>query len=727
MNPTINQIVAGAMMFVASVAAAVDFHVAAGGNDANPGTEARPFASLERARDAVRALGGAGALPAGGVTVWIQPGTYARPQTWEFTSADSGTEKAPVTYRAGAGGEVRLQAWRLVKPADFAPVAKAEIVARLDAAARGKVVQLDLAALGFKNLGPFPKVFNNGGGLCELFFNGQRMPLSRWPNEGFVVMEKVLDRGDWSKGPNRHGGKFVAHEDRVARWHAADGVWLEGYWRVPWEPQTVQVKSIVAATREITFAEPINAGIGSKYAKPGQLGDGKEPWCAVNLLEEIDQPGEWCVDFTTKTLYFWPPGDLNRASVCVSDFNHPLIAMQDVSNVTLRGLVLEGGLGNGVEINGGAGDLIAGCAFRNLGGSGVIINGGTNHGVRSSDFHDLGQGGIHLYGGDRKTLAPAHHFVENNEFHHLGIRKKTYAAAIHVGAFGFGTVTGDAVGCRVAHNFIHDLPHAAVLYGGNDNVFEFNEIARVALTSGDVGAFYTWNDWTSFGNVVRYNFVHDSPRANAFYLDDGDSGDTVFGNVAYRCSYGTLVGGGHDNVVQNNLFIDCERGLHFDARGVARGYATNPTMIRRLQSVNPQQPPWSARYPALAKLLTGRRDVPTGDLLENNVLVDCNHPLILPKKEDFTFSTVRDNLVLTAAETGFVDAAKLDFRLRPDSAVFKKLAAFKPVPFEQIGLQRDADRTVLPAADSQRASQAGDGPVFDSNTDAQHSSQPLKP
>ena len=718
MNLTINQITVGVMMCVTSVASAIDFHVAAGGNDANPGSEARPFASLERARDAVRALGGPGALPAGGVTVWIQPGTYARTQTLEFTSGDSGTEKVPVSYRASAGGEVRFQAWRLVKPTNFAPVIKAEVVARLDAAARGKVVQLDLAALGFKNIGSFPKAFNNGGGLCELFFNDQRMPLSRWPNEGFVVMEKVLDRGNWSKSPSRHGGKFISHEDRVARWRVDSGVWLEGYWRVPWEPQTVQVQSIIAATREVTFAEPINAGIGSKYAKPGQLGDGKEPWCAVNLLEEIDQPGEWCVDFTTRTLYFWPPGDLNRASICVSDFSRPMVALQDASHVTLRGLVLEGGLGNGVEITGGTGDLIAGCTFRNLGGSGVIINGGTNHGVRSSDFHDLGQSGIFISGGDRKTLTPAQHFAENNDLHHLGLRKKTYAAAIHVGAYG---ASGDAVGCRVAHNFIHDLPHAAVLYGGNDNVFEFNEIAHVALTSGDVGAFYTWNDWTSFGNVVRYNFVHDSPRANAFYMDDGDSGDMVLGNVAYRCSYGALIGGGHDNMVQNNLFIDCERGLHFDARGIARGYATNPTMIRRLQSVNPQQPPWSVRYPALAKLLTGRRDLPTGDMMENNVLVDCKHPLFLAKKEDLIYSTVRDNLVLTETEVGFADLAKLDFRLRPDSAVFKKLAAFKPVPFEQIGLQRDADRTVLPAADRHHNSKASDGSAFDSNTDVQHS------
>jgi parallel beta-helix repeat protein len=587
------------------------------------------------------------------------------------------------------------------------------------------VVQLDLAALGLKNIGPFPKTFHNGDkftpddNIFELYFNDQRMPLSRWPNEGFVTMGKVLDRGDWSKGPGRHAGKFIAREDRVARWQVASGVWLEGYWRVPWEPQTIQVKSIDPATREITFAEPINGGIGSKYAKAGELGDGKESWCAVNLMEEIDQPGEWCVDFTTKTLYFWPPGEPSSAAIFVSDFDHPLVALRGVRNVTLRGLVLEGGLGNGVEITGGNDNLIAGCTFRNLGGSGVIIKDGASHTVRSSDFHELGRSGIRLSGGDRKTLTPANHVVENNNLYHLGIRQKTYAAAIHLGT--------DSVGCRVAHNFMHDLPHAAVLYTGNDHVIEFNEVARVALTSGDVGAFYTSLDWTSRGNVLRYNFVHDSPGANAFYLDDGDSGDTVVGNVVFRCSYGPFISGGHDNIVQNNLVIETNRGLHIDTRGVSRGYATNKNLVGRLLATAVGQPPWSTRYPTLAKLIDGRRDAPTGNMIENNVTVACKQPLHFDgKKEDLAFSTMCDNLIFTEAEAGFVDAAKLDFRLRADSAVFRKLPTFKPIPFEQIGLQRDADRTVLPDPGRSRAVSAGNGSAFDSNTDMKRTNQPQK-
>ena len=53
----------------------------------------------------------------------------------------------------------------------------------------------------------------------------------------------------------------------------------------------------------------------------------------------------------------------------------------------------------------------------------------------------------------------------------------------------------------VAHNLIHDLPHAAVVYTGNDHTIEFNEVHNVALDSGDAGAFYTWNDWTSRGHA----------------------------------------------------------------------------------------------------------------------------------------------------------------------------------------------------------------------------------
>ena len=145
-----------------------------------------------------------------------------------------------------------------------------------------------------------------------------------------------------------------------------------------------------------------------------------------------------------------------------------------------------------------------------------------------------------LAGGDRKTLTPARHFVVNNHFHDLGQTLKTYAPAVNI-AFGSPT---PPVGMYVAHNLIHDLPHAAVLYAGNDHLIELNEVHNVALDSGDVGAFYTTNDWTSRGNVLRHNYVHHSSGANAFYMDDGDCGDTILENVIYKTNYGPSLAAG---------------------------------------------------------------------------------------------------------------------------------------------------------------------------------------
>ena len=668
------------LLALPSVLYPANVFVAPNGNDAGDGSKDHPFATLEHARDAARGAAAKGSI------VWLAPGVYPRTATLELDARDSG-----LTLRSDDGCTARLHAGRTIRPEEFHPVTDPAVLSRLDPAARGHVLQLDLGALKLHHAAPFPGVFNDGGGLFDLYFGDLPMPMSRWPNTGTTAMEKVLDRGDWtSKGPERHGGVFVAREDRVAKWRVEDGVWLEGFWRVPWEPRTVRVKSIDPATRTVSFAVPIPGGIGSKYAKAGQLGDGKEPWWVLNLLEEIDRPGEWSVDFSKSILYFWPPSGWPNGDVYVSDLDKPLVVVQNATRVILRGLQFEGGLSNGVEITGGAGNSIAGCAFRNLGGKGVCIIGGSNNGVRSCDFSALGQGGIYLCGGDRATLKPCGNFAENNDLSQLGLRQKTYAVAIHVGAFG----AGEAVGCRVAHNFMHDLPHAAVLYGGNDNLFEYNEVARIALISGDVGAFYTWNDWTSWGNLVRFNFVYESPRANAFYMDDGDSGDTVYGNVAYHVSYGSLLGGGHFNTVRNNLFIDGERGLQFDAK-----------------------------YPSLAKLISGALDLPTGDLLENNVLVRCKKPFSFAAKDDLRLSTIRDNLDLGNEDPGFVDVARLNFELKPNSPIYQKLPAFQPIPFAKIGLYRDEFRKRLPERRAAAPANAGNG-VFDSNTDVQRSNRP---
>ena len=698
------------LLRLTAIAEGAEFWLSPTGNDAASGSRAQPFATLERARDALRR----NADVRGPAVVHLLPGVYLRSKSFELGVQDGGAADARVAYRAE--GEVILRAGMPVPSSALRPVSDPKVLARLDPAARGNVYELDLGAAGIRHARRFPEHFSGGGGLCEVYWNGRRLPLSRWPNDTDATMAKVLDRGDEkSKSP---GGVFVAREERVARWDVKAGVWVEGYWRVPWAPSALRVASIDPATRTITLAAPIGGGIGSKYAKAPALGDGKEPWWAINLPEEIDVPGEWAVDFEARKLYVWPPSAPDAARLTVADMDAPMVVVRGAKSLSFEGVVFEQGLGNGVEIIGGEDVLVAGCEFRSLGGNGVVIRGGLRHGVRSSDFHELGEGGILLSGGDRARLERCDHFAENNHLHHLGIRKKTYAAAIHVGAYG----GGPAVGCRVTHNYIHDLPHAGILYGGNDNLFEYNEISRVVLTSADMGAFYTANDWTSFGNVLRHNFVHSSPRANAFYMDDGDSGDLIEGNVCHGFSYGPFIGGGHDNVVRHNLVVACERGLHLDARGVSRGYDKDRGLLAGLAAVPYQSPPWSVRYPSLSGLAERHPEKPSGNRVTENAVVACAQPFHFAKPKDLAGSMVEGNAVFALAEAGFLDPARGNFTLQADSAVFARLPGFPAIPFADIGLRRDDYRKTLPERRFGEVSKPAAG-VFDSDVDVRRSDQ----
>lgn len=658
-----------------------EWHVSPQGNDSLAGTRDRPFATLERARDAARA----GGRPA---TIVVAPGIHRRTQPLTLDARDSGLViRGP--RGTGPATAARLHAGRFIEASAFEPVHDAAILMRLDPAARGKVVALDLSTHGIEHGGPFPAVFSDGGGLVDLFVNDEPLPISRWPNDEPATMERVLDRGDCSRGPTRRGGTFLAREDRIARWRVADGIWLEGFWRVPWQPEVIRVATIDPVARAITFAEPVFGGIGSKYAPKGNLGDGKEPWWAVNLVEEIDRPAEWCVHFPTRTLFLWPPAQFASAAggVYLADLAAPLIRVEGADDVVIEDLVIEGGLGDGVVIEGGRANRLTGCTFRNLGGTAAVIHGGEKHAVSECEIHTLGEAGLRLSGGDRATLTPCGHTATFNWIHHVGRRRKTGAAAIHVGELYHSPHGGrEAVGCRVANNLLSDLPHAAVLYTGNDNIFERNEVCRVALASGDVGAFYTTHDWTSQGNVLRHNYVHDCPAANAFYLDDGDAGDTVEGNVVVDAACGAFIGGGHHNTIRNNLVVNCEIGIHIDARGVSRGYATSRRLRDGLAAVQPDAPPWSRRYPALERLAAGDPAMPSGNVITRNVTVGCGKPLrVYGPPAQFADNSIDEPVMLTPEEAGLATADP-PIRLPDEAVLSAKVPGFEPIPFAAVGL-----------------------------------------
>ena len=220
---------------------------------------------------------------------------------------------------------------------------------------------------------------------------------------------------------------------------------------------------------------------------------------ALNVLEELDAPGEFVIDRAAGRLYLWPPDNLQRAQVTLATLDAPLLALRDAAHIRLAGFVVESGLDNGMEVTGGTDCEIARCEVRNLRRLGIRVTGGSNHRVLWCDIHHTGQGGLVLERGDRKTLVPAGHEAINNHIWRFSEHQLTSAYGLSF----------EGVGNRAAHNLIHDAPHQAVFVGGNDHVFEFNEVHHVCTETDDCGALYKGRNPSCRGNQIRYNYWHD--------------------------------------------------------------------------------------------------------------------------------------------------------------------------------------------------------------------------
>lgn len=79
---------------------ATTFHVSPAGSDTKPGTSALPFRTIERARDAVRAINGS---MTSDILVYVHDGVYELPTTLVFDQTDSGTNGFRVVYVAAPG------------------------------------------------------------------------------------------------------------------------------------------------------------------------------------------------------------------------------------------------------------------------------------------------------------------------------------------------------------------------------------------------------------------------------------------------------------------------------------------------------------------------------------------------------------------------------------------------------------------------------------------------
>ena len=685
----------------------MSYYVSPNGNDINPGTQAKPFATIERARDEVRKLDKS-KLPAGPITIEIAGGTYELQQPIELGAADSGTDTCPVEYRARKGEQVCITGSRTVT--GWQPVTDAAVLERLDPSARDNVYQADLKAQGVTDLQGInrARTYQPDPGI-ELFFQDQPMTLARYPNEGYLRIENVLDENGIIKSgqASTPDGKFVCDDPRPARWLNEKGVWLHGFWYRDWCDVRIPLGSVDAEARTVSF--PSHPGRIYRVRR-GQW------FYAENILSELDRPGEWYLDRDTSMLYFWPPAPLASGETVVSVVRD-LFQFKGVSNVTFRGLLIEAGRGSAIVVRGGANVRVVACTIRNLGNWAVKVFGGAKHGVVGCDVYQTGQGGIHLEGGDRRTLTPAGHYADNNHVHHTARWDPVYQQAIAL----YG------VGNRATHNLIDNVPHIAVGFSHNDMTIEYNEIHSSDFQSNDAGAIYTSppnETWSMRGHKIRYNYLHnihgfESRGCHGVYLDDCFSSADISSNIFYEVANPILIGGGRDNIMANNLFVNCRRAFHIDARGLGWAKAVGRFATKELIDLNHKQPPWSVKYPELIGILEDDPLAPKGNVMARNVC--WGGPWGWTEPKAMPHVRFEDNLI--DADPKFVADPPASFRLAEDSPARK--LGWQPIPFEKIGVYPSDDRASWPVTSVLRddpapppvkprpTRKAGPAPVFD--------------
>jgi hypothetical protein len=295
----------------AAAAPAREFYVSPAGDDANPGTKAKPFLTLAHARDVVRTEN---KKMSGDIVVNLRGGNYPVTAPVEFSAADSGRNGFNVIYRAYKketpviSGGVLVTNWTLD---------------------HGRIYSAKL---------------NWDGKLRGLFVNGQRAAMTQKEFQG---------RGAW--------GEFVVNGSEP--WAETPGKTLDGIQFDPAEvpsltnPSDVELLQhrtwnfIVLGIRDavlennfcvLKLQQPYGA-IAATMAWGCNLGPTNQ-FTIRNAFEFLDAPGEFYFNRVSHTLYYFPRDgeDMSQASV-IAPLSEGLLKISgNATNDRVKNLVFSG-------------------------------------------------------------------------------------------------------------------------------------------------------------------------------------------------------------------------------------------------------------------------------------------------------------------------------------------------------------------------------------------------
>ncbi|WP_197455778.1 right-handed parallel beta-helix repeat-containing protein [Stieleria neptunia] len=708
-------LVTGSVCPAAETDADADWYVSTNGSDNWSGTLAEPnaqgndgpFATLQRARDAIRELG---ERPSKDLVVLVRGGTYRLTETVVFGLQDSPQGDATVTYAAYPGETPVFSSGRAIDGWKKAT----EDLPGLPDAAIGHVWVADISDQFFT------------------LYDAEGM-LPRARSAGFI--------------PLRGGSRNRLHfpEGRLKNWPNVEDV------EIIVRPHHAWISNVLPLASVDENKQMASTSIDATYAmnKLHFLPTVESCW-VENVLEELDEPGEWVLNTKQGKVYLWPR---NQSPVVAPQLTE-LIRIegeidkqgpQDIParNLCFRGLTFmhgeryrltadDAGLQHDwdmhdkanalVRLRGTENCVIEQCRFAHSGSGAIRVDlHGQDNRISGNQIEYLGGAGILLcgYGPGTKDVN-RNNLVFNNHIHHLG-RIYLHSPGILVWQSGHN---------RVANNLIHDMPYCGIIVSGfmthffdrngrelcrtirhhevrdlprnptledvrpylhsRDNAIEYNEIRHVMETMGDGNGIYIRG--AGAGNVIRRNYIHHlvTPMLmQAAIRTDGGQRDTLIAeNLIYKCmAQGIILK--LNNRAENNIVADVlapPRGYYLSLRegpmegavikrNIFYSVGNEATFIDELAPGKGRKTE-DSRGRELARSKDAETDF---NLYYSAVDPELGKQMLEKQQADGVDANSR------AADPMFVDPEHGDFRFKPGSPALEM--GIVPIDLSQIGLR----------------------------------------
>ena len=659
-------------------------HVAVNGNDQAAGTEKAPFRTLTRARDAVRTLKARGGLPPGGARVLIHGGIYRLAEPFVLGPEDSGTPQAPIVYAAAPGTRPVLSGGR--------------VISGLRRNADGSWSTTVAAAAGHQ------WVFR------ELFVDGRRYIPARSPNEGqYFIARGVPVEGGASTAKDR----FVFQKGDLQPWpNLAD---VELLLTFSWNTGTFPVKAVDPQTRVVTLGGP------ACWPLPGWV---NTCYIVQNHPGACDAPGEWQLNRETGELRVIPFGneDLGAAEVVAPTFERLMIAQgvpaegRYVEHVRLEGLAFQHAswdlppqgfstpqaacaLGAAVEFQATRHCVVTDCEIAHVGRYGLSFDRDCSYNtIQRNHLYDLGGGGLRLGTTDppQPVERLAHHNLVDNNFIHDGGHTNPGAPGIYMPFGSYNTFS---------HNEVSDLRYTGISLGWSwdfaysgtrENIVEYNNVHDVMRTLEDGAAVYSLG--LTPGSVIRHNVLHHvgtPPEAigDGIQVDGGGSGLLVENNIFHDCGSGGIRvqhGDSCITVLNNISAFSGEYGLGIDSERT-NIFQYNIVYLDGKATPFRYLPKWQSYDKIIDYNLYWRADDKPIEFLG----FTWDEWRKIEGLKDVWYTPCMD-AHSRMADPLFVDAAKRDFRLQPNSPALA--LGFRPIDTSGVGLSGDQAWTSLPAS-----------------------------